>query len=167
MIVYAPKFIKDPGGIRTQYVHLIDIWPAMIEMSKVKLPATINGYTQLPLEGTSFVYSFNKPDAPDRHRIQYYETGASRALYKDGWKVEAYHKTGTSYKNDTWELFDMRHDFNERINLAAKYPEKLKELRIAFEIEAKKYHVYPLHDSWFPATPYLQISDSRDKEAQQ
>lgn len=167
LIVYAPKFIKDPGGIRTQYVHLIDIWPAMIEMSKVKLPATINGYTQLPLEGTSFVYSFNKPDAPDRHRIQYYETGASRALYKDGWKVEAYHKTGTSYKNDTWELYDMRHDFNERINLAAKYPEKLKELRIAFEIEAKKYHVYPLHDSWFPATPYLQISDSRDKEAQQ
>lgn len=167
LIVYAPKFINDPGGIRTQYVHLIDIWPAMIEMSKVKLPATINGYTQLPLEGTSFVYSFNKPDAPDRHRIQYYETGASRALYKDGWKVEAYHKTGTSYKNDTWELYDMKHDFNERVNLATKFPEKLKELRIAFEIEAKKYHVYPLHDSWFPATPYLQISDSRDKEAQQ
>jgi arylsulfatase len=165
MIIYAPKYIKEKGGIRNQYIHLIDIWPTLIELIKVKVPLTINGYKQAPIEGTSFGYSLNDASAKSKHRVQYFETGASRALYKDGWKAEAYHPLGTSYKNDVWELYNIEHDFNERINLAKKYPQKLNELKKAFEIEAKKYHVYPLHDSWFPANQYLQISDSRAKEA--
>ena len=64
-------------------------------------------------------------------------------------------------------LYDMKHDFNERVNVAGKYPQKVKELRAVFEKEAQKYHVYPLHDSWFPPSKFLQISDSRDKEAEQ
>lgn len=166
MILYAPGFIKQNGGIRNQYVHLIDVWPTVMELVKAKVPASVNGYQQAPVEGTSFVYTLNDSTAKDRHTLQYYESGASRALYKDGWKVEAYHHPGQSYLKDTWELYDMQHDFNEYFNLAAKYPEKVKELRTWFEIEAKKYHVYPLHDSWFPANKYLQISDSREKEAQ-
>ena len=166
MILYAPGFIKEKGGIRNQYVHLIDVWPTVMELSKAKIPLSVNGYPQAPVEGTSFAYTLNDATAKDRHTLQYYETGASRALYKDGWKVEAYHHLGQSYLNDTWELYDMKHDFNEHFNLAAKYPEKVKQLRALFEIEAKKYHVYPLHDSWFPANKYLQISDSREKEAQ-
>jgi arylsulfatase A-like enzyme len=165
MIIYAPKYIKEKGGIRNQYVHLIDIWPTLIELTNVKVPLTINGYKQAPIEGNSFGYSLNDASAKSNHSIQYFETGASRALYKDGWKAEAYHPLGTSYKNDVWELYNIEHDFNERINLAKKYPQKLNELKKAFEIEAKKYHVYPLHDSWFPSNQYLQISDSRAKEA--
>ncbi len=166
MIIFAPKYIKEKGGIRNQYVHLIDIWPSLLELTKAKIPASINGYKQLPLEGTSFVYSLNNATGIDRHTLQYFETGASRALYKDGWKAEAYHHLGTSYLNDVWELYNMKTDFNEINNVAEKYPEKLKQLRRIFEAEAKKYNVYPLHDSWFPASKYLQISDSREKEAQ-
>lgn len=166
MIIFAPKYIKEKGGIRNQYVHLIDIWPSLLELTKAKIPASINGYKQLPLEGTSFVYSLNNATGIDRHTLQYFETGASRALYKDGWKAEAYHHIGTSYVTDVWELYNMKTDFNEINNVAEKYPEKLKQLRRIFEAEAKKYNVYPLHDSWFPASKYLQISDSREKEAQ-
>ena len=108
------------------------------------------------------VYSFNSSTAADRHTLQYYETGGSRALYRDGWKASAYHKTGDSFADDVWELYNMKNDFNERVNLASKYPEKLKELRAQFEIEAKKYHIYPLQESWFPGTKSLRISDSRD-----
>jgi arylsulfatase A-like enzyme len=79
---------------------------------------------------------------------------------KDNWGIGTLRTT-----EDIWELYHMEQDFNEQVNLAKKYPKKLKELRKAFEKEARKYHVYPLHDSWFPANKYLQISDSRDKEA--
>ncbi len=167
MIIYAPRFIKEKGGVRNQYVHLIDVWPTIMELTKARIPVSVNGYRQLPVEGTSFAYSLKNAAAKDRHTLQYYETGASRALYKDGWKAEAYHYTGTSYLKDVWELYDMKHDFNERVNLAGKYPQKLKALRAVFEQEAKKYHVYPLHDSWFPSSRFLQISDSRDKEAEE
>jgi arylsulfatase len=167
MIIFAPRFIKQKGSIRNQYVHLVDVWPTILELTKARIPGSINGYQQLPVEGTSFAYSLNNAAAKDRHTVQYYETGASRALYKDGWKVEAYHHTGSSYLSDVWELYDMKHDFNERVNLAGKYPQKVKELRDVFETEAKKYHVYPLHDSWFPPSKFLQISDSRAKEAEQ
>lgn len=166
MIIFAPKYIKEKGGIRNQYVHLIDIWPSLLELTNAKLPISINGYRQLPLEGTSFVYSLNSATAKDRHTLQYFETGASRGLYKDGWKAEAYHHIGTSYVTDVWELYNMKTDFNEINNVAEKYPQKLKQLKKLFEVEAKKYNVYPLVDSWFPDNNYLRISDSRDKEAQ-
>lgn len=165
LIIYAPKYIKAGGETRNQYVHLIDIWPTLIDLLKIKIPKVLNAYTQAPLEGHSFVSTMNDKNIKSKNNLQYFETGASRALYKDGWKVEAYHKLGTSYKNDIWELYDMEHDFNEQVNLAAKNPTKLKEMKAAFEVEAKKYKLYPLHDSWFPADSYLQISDSRDKEA--
>jgi arylsulfatase A-like enzyme len=167
MIVYAPKYIQEKGGIRTQYTHLIDIWPTLLELTKAKVPTKINGYPQAPIEGTSFAYSLNNSKAKSQHRVQYFETGASRAIYVDGWKAAAYHPLGGSYKSDTWELYHMDKDFNEMQDLSKKYPEKLKALRAIFESEAKKNHVYPLHDSWFPADPYLQISDSRAKEARQ
>ena len=167
MIIYAPKYIREKGGIRNQYVHLIDVWPTLIELTKVKVPLVINGYRQQPIEGKSFAYSLNAASAPSKPRIQYFENGASRALYKNGWKAAAYHPIGTSYKTDVWELYHMDTDFNERINLSEKFPAKLKELKNEFEKQAGKYHIYPLHDSWFPADKYLQISDSREKEARE
>jgi arylsulfatase A-like enzyme len=165
LIIYAPGFIKEKGEIRNQYVHLIDIWPTLIDLLGIKIPKFINGYKQAPIEGHSFLNTLNDENATSNNHLQYFETGASRALYKDGWKVEAYHPLGTSYKNDTWELYNMQADFNEQVNLAKEFPKKLKKMKRAFELEAKKYKLYPLHDSWFPADSYLQISDSRDKEA--
>ena len=167
LIVFYPKGINEKGGIRNQYVHLIDLWPSIAAITKAKIPVSINGYKQSPLEGTSMIYSLNNSKAADRHTIQYYETGGNRALYKDGWKATTYHKTGGAFKDDVWELYDMRNDFNEQHDLAKKYPQKLKELIALFEMEAKKYHVYPLRESWFPANKYLQISDSRDPESKQ
>jgi arylsulfatase len=161
LIVFYPKGIKS-NGIRKQYTHLIDIWPTILEISKAAIPAIVNGYPQAPLEGTSFYYSFNDPVARSRHTIQYYENGGSRAIYKDGWKASVYYTQGKAFTDDPWELYNMETDFNERTNLAAKYPKKLEELKVQFEKEAKKYNVYPLRQSWFPASKYLQISDSRD-----
>ncbi len=160
MILFAPKYIKG-NGIRSQYTHLIDVWPTILEISNASAPKTINGYKQLPVEGISFAYTMNAPDAKDRHTEQYYESGASRAIYKDGWKAGALHQPGKSYLDDEWELYNMKEDFNEQINLAKKYPKKLKELRALFEKNAKKHNVYPLHETWFPKNINLRISDSR------
>jgi arylsulfatase len=167
MILVAPKYIKEAGQIRTQYTHLIDVWPTLAELIHTKLPSTVNGYKQAPLEGTSFAYSLNQANAKDKHTLQYYESGAHRALYYDGWKATCFHIYGTPYSTDKWELFDMKNDFNERVNLAKKYPEKLKQLINMFEVEAKKYKVYPLQESWFPSDEYLRISDSRYPKSKQ
>ena len=164
MIVFAPRYILRAGGLRHQYAHLVDIWPTLVELTHCRMPLSVNGYVQAPLEGVSFAYSLNNAAAPERHTLQYYETGGSRGLYLNGWKAAAYHPLGANWRKDVWELYDMRHDFNERVNLAGKYPERLRAMRVVFEREAKKYHLYPLHDSWFPANRYLQISDSREKE---
>lgn len=161
MILVAPGRIHDKGGLRSQYVHIVDVWPTLAELIGIRMPTTVNGYPQLPLEGQSFAYTLASAHLKSKPRIQYFEAGASRAIYKDGWKAAAHHKQGRSYKEDIWELYHMEEDFNEMHDLAAKYPKKLQEMKALFEQEAKKYRVYPLHDSWFPADVYLQISDSR------
>lgn len=161
MIVFGPKYIKQ-RGLRSQYVHLIDIWPTLVELVGAEVPKSINGYEQSPIDGISFAYSLNDASAKDRHTEQYYETGASRAMYKDGWKASAYHQPGKLPANDSWELYNMQEDFNEQVDLAKKYPEKLKALRALFEKTAQKYNLYPLHESWFPKSMKLRISDSRD-----
>lgn len=160
MIFFAPKYVQEPG-IRKQYVHLIDVWPTIVELSKAVVPKSINGYSQAPIDGVSFAYSLNDAKAKDRHTEQYYETGASRAMYKDGWKATALHVLGTPIQNDVWELYNMNTDFNEQENLAKKYPEKLTELKALFEKTALKYNVFPLHETWFPKDIKLRISDSR------
>jgi arylsulfatase len=164
LIVSYPKLIqqKEQGRLRRQYTHLIDIWPTILEITGAKVPASINGYLQAPIEGISFAYSLNDATAKSRHTMQYFENGGSRALYKDGWKAAAYHKPGGAFADDVWELYRMETDFNEQIDFAPNYPTKLAELRALFEVEAKKYNIYPLVESWFPATKGLQISDSRD-----
>ena len=167
LIVVAPQFIHSNGQIREQYTHLIDLWPTIIEMTGVKMPKQINGYLQQPLEGTSFAYSFDKKFANDKHELQYFEAGSHRALYYKGWKASVFHTYGKPYTDDQWELYDMKIDFNERNDLSKKYPNKLKELVLLFEAEAKKYHVYPLQESWFPNDEYLQISDSRHPQSKQ
>lgn len=175
LIVYYPKGIKDAGGIRTQYGHVNDLLPTTLEYLGIKAPESIRGIKQDTLQGTSLVYSFNDAKAPSRHTVQYYYIFGSRSIYKDGWKAEVYHhpdftdykkllsgpKTDTTnnFDKDIWELYNLNTDYNERINLAAKYPEKLNELKALFDEQAKKNNIYPFIDWEDVLRRRIHISD--------
>jgi hypothetical protein len=161
MILHYPQGIKDKGGIRNQYGHVIDILPTTLEIVRGESPKVINGYKQEPFEGTSLAYSIDNAKAASKHTVQYYEIAGSRSIYKDGWKAGALHDAHEAFaigegadpsgrkvdfSKDVWELYNLNDDFNERINLASKNPEKLKELQAVFDQEARKYNVYPLKD---------------------
>lgn len=147
LIVSWPNGIKDKGGIRNQFTHVIDILPTTIQLIGAKTPDYIKGYRQEPLEGTSFAYTLDNPTLPSNHSVQYFEIKGSRAIYKNGWKAGAYHVAGTDFGKDKWELYKLDEDFNESTDLAQKNPDKLKELLDTWEVEATKYNVYPLKDN--------------------
>jgi arylsulfatase len=144
---FLSKGIKEKGGIRNQYSYVNDIAPTTLELIKGEFPQTINGVVQKPFEGKSLVYSFENAQAKTTHTIQHNEIKGKRSIYKDGWKAAVYHEPGTDFSKDVWELYNQNEDFNERIDLAKKYPEKLKELQDLFDQEAYKYNVYPLQDN--------------------
>lgn len=152
LIVYYPKGITDKGGIRTQYSHVIDILPTTLDLVGIKAPEQIKGIKQQEIEGTSLAYSINDANAPSRHTLQYYYIFGSRSIYKDGWKAELPYPnaftTGNAqskqrFDENAWELYNLNEDYTERINLAAKYPDKLAELKALFEEQAKAHHLYP------------------------
>lgn len=145
LIIFYPKLIKE-AGLRNQYGHVNDIAPTAIELIKGTFPETIKGVQQKPFEGTSLAYSIGDANAASRHTVQYYEIRGKRAIYKDGWKASVYHEQGMDFANDVWELYNLTEDFNERVDLATKEPEKLMELQDLFDSEATKYNVYPLND---------------------
>ncbi len=146
LIIFWPRKIKEKGGIRHQYTHVIDITPTTLELTKAKVPSVINGYRQEPYQGTSLAYSIENPKAPARHTVQYFEINGSRSIYKDGWKAGALHEKGKTFESDKWELFNLTEDYNERLDLSSKNPEKLNELKELFDGEAVRYNVYPLKD---------------------
>nr|WP_295926833.1 arylsulfatase [uncultured Dyadobacter sp.] len=146
LIVFWPKQIKDKGGIRDQYTHVIDILPTTLELAGLKAVPTINGIRQDALEGTSFAGSISTRNAPHQHHVQYYEIGGARSIYKDGWKAGAFHKRGGAFEGDRWELFKIDEDFNESNDLAQSNPGKLTELKALFDSEATKYNVFPLRN---------------------
>ncbi len=170
LIVYYPKVVKEKGGIREQYSHLIDLFPTTLELTGVKQPEAIQGIPQDPLHGTSLAFSLNDKTAATRHTQQYYCIFGNRAIYKDGWKAAAAHHPNSlelfTYKGETkpaiennpekevWELYNLNEDFNELKDLAKKYPEKLKELKDLFDAEAAKYNIYPLIDIEHAAERY-------------
>lgn len=161
LIVFYPKGIKDKGGIRNQYSHVNDILPTTLDIAGIKAPEYIKGIKQDIIQGSSLYSSLNNAKAESLHKIQYYYIFGNRAIYKDGWKAAAAHpdpftllkaagKNGTpqasNFDNDVWELYNLNEDFNERNNLAKKYPEKLEELKKLFDEQAKENNVYPLID---------------------
>jgi arylsulfatase A-like enzyme len=161
LIVVYPKGIRDRGGIRTQYGHVNDLLPTTLEFIGIKAPEYIRGIKQDTIQGTSLVYSFDNKDAASRHTDQYYYIFGSRSIYKNGWKAETYHHPDIidltryslgkdsltrDYSKDVWELYNLNDDFNERIDLAKKFPEKLTELQLLFDAEAKQYNIYPFID---------------------
>lgn len=158
LVVVWPGHLKDAGGLRSQFSHVNDIAPTIYDIVGVKPPEEIDGVKQTPLEGTSLTYTFDHANAPSRHRIQYFCTSGNRAIYKDGWWAgDLYHETwdegyrlpsnGVSEKDlDThpWELYNLNDDYSQAHNLAAKNPEKLKELQALFATEAARNQVYPV-----------------------
>jgi len=164
LIIFYPQKIKDKGGIRNQYSHIIDILPTTIELAGIKVPGAINGIKQDSLEGVSLGYTINDPSAAARHKVQYYEVLGTRSIYKDGWKAGVLHKRGEDFTKDVWELYNLNEDFNERFNLADKNPQKLKELQDLFDSEAAKYNIYPLKDGTGPiATVGPNQFDNREQ----
>jgi arylsulfatase A-like enzyme len=161
LIIFYPEGIQDKGSIRTQYGHVNDLLPTTLEFIGINAPEYIRGVKQDTIQGISLVYSFDNKDADSRHRDQYYYIFGSRSIYKNGWKAETYHHPDiidlTRYRQgkdslvrdfnkDVWELYNLDDDFNERIDLSKKYPEKLAELQALFDIEAQQYHIYPFID---------------------
>lgn len=152
MIVHYPEQVTDGNGIRTQFTHAIDIAPTILELAGLPQPKVVNGVPQTPIEGTSFAYSFNAPDAAERHIIQYFELFGNRALYYDGWFARTIHRAPwemTDFpplEDDQWDLYNVREDFSLTNNLAAEYPERLAMMQDLFMAEAEKYHVLPIDD---------------------
>jgi arylsulfatase A-like enzyme len=153
-----PKVIKDKGGIRNQFHHVIDIVPTILEATDIKAPKMVDGIKQAPIEGVSMTYTFDKANenAPSRHHTQYFEMMGDHAIYHDGWiasaKVmrppwEVAGKVSQDPAGYPYELYDLGKDWTQFENVADKHPEKLKELETLFWAEAKKYQVEPLDAS--------------------
>jgi arylsulfatase A-like enzyme len=159
MAISWPGHIKDLGGIRSQFHHIIDIVPTILEVTGIQPPATVNGIAQKPIEGVSMAYTFDSSNAnaPSKRDTQYFEMFGNRALYNDGWIATTVPPQppwlmGTVKMPDVltgykWELYNLADDFSETNDLAAKNPDKLKELQGLFMDEAKKYQVLPLDNS--------------------
>lgn len=152
LVVHWPKRIQDKGGIRTQFGHVIDVAPTILDAAGLPEPKVVNGTPQRPIEGTSLVYTFDDAAAKERHTTQYFEIAGNRAIYHEGWLARTIHKAPWEPKprhpfaEDVWELYHVKEDFSLANNLAAAQPEKLDELKGAFLTEAKKYQVLPLDD---------------------
>jgi len=152
MIVSWPAQISDTGGIRTQFHHVVDIAPTILEAVGISEPRVVNGTDQTPMTGVSMGYSFSDADAPGTRLTQYFETGGHRALYHDGWVAASFHGVpwelsgSIGFDDSVWELYNIEEDFAQANDLAAENPEKLAELQAIFDEEARKFDVYPLDD---------------------
>ena len=159
MVVSWPARIKDKGALREQFVHVIDVVPTILEAAGLSAPEVVDGIKQAPIEGTSFAYTFDAANAkaPSRHKTQYFEMMGQWALYHDGWLLgtkvnrapwEAFGPANPDpLNNQEFQLYDLSRDFTQAVDIAAKHPEKVKELKEMFVAEAKKHQVFPLDAS--------------------
>jgi arylsulfatase A-like enzyme len=152
MVVYWPKGVKAKGEVRSQFHHVIDVAPTVLEAAGLPEPKVVNGTPQVPIEGVSMVYTFDDAKAQSRHKTQYFEIFGNRAVYADGWFAGTIHKAPweaqprAALLDDKWELYDTRNDFSLASDLAAQNPAKVKELQDVFMKEAVKYRVLPIDD---------------------
>jgi len=154
MVVTWPSRIKDRGGLRTQFHHLIDVAPTIYEAAGIPMPRIVNGVAQQPLEGMSFLYSFANAAAPSPRTTQYFEIDGSRGIFHDGWMASTYHgrlpwergRPAQPFDQDQWELYNLNSDYSQATDLATSEPEKLGELKQLFLAEAARNQVLPLDD---------------------
>jgi arylsulfatase A-like enzyme len=153
-IVHWPKGIKSKGEVRSQFHHVIDLAPTILELSGLPQPLFVNGIQQHPIEGVSMAYSLNDATAAERHETQYFEMAGNRGIYHKGWTAVTRHSTPwllmgqklPAFDDDNWELYDTNKDWSQANNLAAQMPEKLHELQRLWLIEAARCNVLPLDD---------------------
>jgi arylsulfatase len=153
-IVHWPKGIRETGGLRSQFSHVIDIAPTVLEVAGLPEPTMVNGVQQSPMEGSSMAYTFNDASATEQHDLQYFEMFGNRGIYHRGWSAVTKHKTPwlivdpnvRDFDDDTWELYDGATDYSQAHNLAAEQPERLAKLQRLWLIEATKYNVLPMDD---------------------
>lgn len=180
MVVYWPKRIRDAGGIRTQYEHVIDVAPTILEAAGIPEPVDVNGVKQQRVDGASMLSTFASPNAPETRTQQYFEMMGNRAMYSDGWIASArsgvlpwvYGSAPDTMQQQPWELYNLATDYSETDNLAKQYPDKLKELQTLFDQAAKQNNVYPLdpreggrqerptgkHFTFYTGTGHLYVS---------
>jgi arylsulfatase A-like enzyme len=150
-VVHWPKSIKARGEIRSQFTHVIDVAPTVLEAAGLPQPVSVNGIQQDPIEGISMLYSFNNAKAPEQHDVQYFEIMGNRGIYYKGWTAVTKHYTPwimapkPAFDDDVWELYSDK-DWSQANNVAQKMPEKLHELQRQWLIEAARYKVLPLDD---------------------
>lgn len=152
LVVHWPDRIEAKGEIRSQWHHVTDLAPTVMEAAGLPFPTSVNGTKQKPFEGVSMIYAFDDPAAKGRHHTQYFEMFGNRAIYHDGWVAAAKHRTPWNAAADgpvaetKWALYHVAEDFSQAKDLAAAEPEKLAELRKLFTAEAIKYNVFPIDD---------------------
>ena len=151
MIVSWPARNKDRGGLRQQFLHVIDIVPTLYEVIGITAPTELNGVPQKPIEGISFAYTFDDANAKGRRTTQYFELAAARGIYHDGWMASAIAfapwvptRTGFDPDKQKWELYNINEDFSQANDVVATNPQKLRELQDLWWTEAAKYNVLPL-----------------------
>jgi arylsulfatase A-like enzyme len=151
-VVHWPGGVRARGEVRSQFHHVIDVVPTILDAAGIPAPTFVNGIQQRPLHGTSMRYCFDDAGAAERRETQYFECVCNRGIYHKGWTAVTRHSTPwvpgalPSIDEDTWELYDTANDWSQAHDLAAQFPEKLEELKRLFLIEAVKYDVLPLDD---------------------
>jgi arylsulfatase A-like enzyme len=153
-IVHWPNGITAKGEIRNQFCHVIDFSPTILEVAGLPQPMMVNGVMQSPIEGTSMAYSFDGPQEPERHDLQYFEMFGNRGIYHKGWSAVTKHRTPwvmgaaavPAFDDDVWELYDGSKDWTQSRDLSSDMPDKLHELQRLWLLEATKYNVLPLDD---------------------
>jgi Sulfatase len=153
-IVHWPNGMRARGELRTQFAHVIDVAPTVLEAAGLPAPTIVNSVQQEPLHGVSMAYSFDDPAAEERHETQYFEMFGNRGIYHKGWTAVTKHatpwllvgQTKPAFDDDVWELYDTSKDWTQARDLSAEHPDKLRELQRLWLIEATKYNVLPLDD---------------------
>jgi arylsulfatase len=155
MAVQWPLGIEDAGGLRSQFHHVIDVMPTILDIVGVAAPTTLHGIEQLPIQGTSMTYSFGDPHCASTRTTQYFEMLGNRALYHDGWIASCFHgrlpwnrfgRFEFDGPQERWELYHIENDFSQGHDLSDIYPEKLAELRALFDVVGRENNVFPLNE---------------------
>ena len=152
MVMHWPKAIKAKGELRSQFHHVIDVAPTVLEAAKLPQPKVVNGIKQRPMDGVSMLYTADNPKAAERRKTQYFEMFGNRGIYHDGWTASTRHSipwlmvANPPLKDDVWELYNVTEDFSQANNLAKQRPDKLKELQAMFMKEAVRNEVLPIDD---------------------
>ncbi len=165
LVVHWPSRIPDPGALRDQYLHIEDLYPTLLDVAGLPVPTRVDGVEQQPLHGHSMAPTFTDAAAPEVRTTQYFEMIGSRAIYEDGWMAVTWHRGGTDWNDDQWELYDQRVDYTQAHDLAEVEPDRLAHLIERWWEEARARGVLPLDDRGFeraldPARP----SAAEDRE---